>query len=713
VYLPEYFLRWSNHIFNISQMSYRYAKSRVVPILPILGIIFFTFLNGMFQDLSAQRTCAAVEVLQQQIQDNPERLIRLRDIEEHARQVIENRVAVEGVITIPVVVHVVHRTATENISEAQILSQIEVLNEDFRRLNTDANNTWPQAEDSEIEFCLAATDPQGNPTNGITRTSTTVNGFGTNDAVKFASSGGKDAWPTDTYLNVWVCNIGESILGYAQFPGGPSSTDGVVNDYRYFGTMGTATAPFNLGRTMTHEVGHWLNLRHIWGDGGCSVDDGVGDTPVSDAANYGCATGHVSCSSTDMVQNYMDYSDDACMNLFTAGQNTRMRALFAAGGDRESILNADVCQTYPESCSDGVLNGSETAVDCGGPECPPCPTCSDGLQNGLETGVDCGGPECDPCPTCNDGIQNGNETGIDCGGSNCPSCPVFCDDDWYHVTLTFDNYPKETSWQVTNAAGDVVASGDDYTTAGGTVIDSFCLGVDCYTFTIEDSYGDGMCCAYGEGSFTVTNPSGGVLFTGGQFGSQTSNDFCVTEDLCNDGIQNGDETGIDCGGSQCPSCPIVCLDNWVYLGLRLDQYPAETAWQIKDSSGTVLHSGSGYTVKNQLVIDSFCLPDACYEFYITDSYGDGICCQFGNGFFLLTNEQGDTLTFGGQFQENSTNEFCVGATSCSDGIQNGLETGVDCGGSECPACPTCNDGLQNGDETGVDCGGSECPACPT
>ena len=153
--------------------------------------------------------------------------------------------------------------------------RVDVLNADFRRLNADANNTWPQAQDSEIEFCLATVDPNGNATTGITRTSTNTTAFGTNDQVKSNSSGGKDAWDASKYMNMWVCDISGGILGYAQFPGGNPATDGVVIDYQYFGTIGTASASFDLGRTATHEVGHYLNLRHIWGDGGCSVDDFV------------------------------------------------------------------------------------------------------------------------------------------------------------------------------------------------------------------------------------------------------------------------------------------------------------------------------------------------------------------------------------------------------------------------------------------------------
>ncbi|NRA97122.1 MAG: zinc metalloprotease, partial [Planctomycetes bacterium] len=254
-------------------------------------------------------------------------------------------------------VHVVYRTATQNISTAQVQSQIDVLNEDFRRrTNSNASATLSQfqglAADTEIAFCLANQDPQGNPHSGITRTSTLISSFSNNDNVKFAATGGHDAWPASQYLNIWVCDLGGGLFGYAQFPGGPANTDGVVNDYAYFGRIGTATYPFHLGRTCTHEVGHYLNLRHIWGDGGCGVDDLVADTPLSDAANYGCPLSHSSCGSLDMVQNYMDYTDDSCMNIFTAGQKSRMRAQFSPGGYHASLLNSPACgptqPTLPE-----------------------------------------------------------------------------------------------------------------------------------------------------------------------------------------------------------------------------------------------------------------------------------------------------------------------------------------------------------------------------
>ena len=178
----------------------------------------------------------------------------------------------KSIITIPVVVHVVYNTNAENISDAQIFSQMDVLNADFRRTNSDASNTpsvWQNiAADCEIDFCLATIDPNGNPTTGITRTNTNQTSFSiSSDNVKYSSAGGIDPWPQDDYLNIWVCDLGGGLLGYATPPSSwTNPEDGVVIGYRYFGTTGVVQAPYNKGRTATHEVGHWLNLDHIWGD---------------------------------------------------------------------------------------------------------------------------------------------------------------------------------------------------------------------------------------------------------------------------------------------------------------------------------------------------------------------------------------------------------------------------------------------------------------
>ena len=233
-----------------------------------------------------------------------------------------------GIINIPVYVHVVYSNSNENISNAQVASQISVLNADFRKTNSDASQLPAEfandITDSEIEFTLA----------GTFRHSSSNSSWGTNDAVK-------SAYPPvtpSTHLNIWVCNIGGGILGYAQFPGGNSNTDGVVIGTQYFGDTGYVAAPFDKGRTGTHEVGHYLNLRHIWGDGRCKKDDFVTDTPSSDGPNYGCPSyPTVNCKSNDMSMNYMDYTDDNCMYMFTDGQRNRMRAIFASGGSRAGL----------------------------------------------------------------------------------------------------------------------------------------------------------------------------------------------------------------------------------------------------------------------------------------------------------------------------------------------------------------------------------------
>ena len=225
---------------------------------------------------------------------------------------------------------------------------------------------------------MATVDPNGNATTGITRKSTTRQDWGTTDDMKKASQGGVNPWNTSEYLNMWIVprmtSGGNTILGYAQFPGGSAATDGVVMAYNYFGRVGNVSAPFDGGRTTTHEVGHFLNLRHIWGDANCG-NDFVSDTPTHQTSNGGCPIGQVSCGSTDMVQNYMDYTNDSCMNLFTQGQKNRMRATLLSGGFRAALAQSDKCGGggSTPTCTDGVQNGDETGVDCGG-SCTPCQT---------------------------------------------------------------------------------------------------------------------------------------------------------------------------------------------------------------------------------------------------------------------------------------------------------------------------------------------------
>ncbi|MFN5183480.1 MAG: M43 family zinc metalloprotease [Bacteroidota bacterium] len=317
---------------------------------------------------SQTRVCGTMDNLDRLNSIDPLLQSKMAEIENQTDQFIQFQSAAKfsptpstmAVINIPVVVHVLYNTSTQNISDAQILSQITILNNDFRRLNADKINTPSTfssvAADCEFNFCLASVSPTGASTTGITRTFTSVTSWSANDQMKSSATGGVNPWPTDKYLNIWVCNLGGGLLGYAQFPGGSTATDGVVIGHQYFGNTGTATAPFNKGRTGTHEVGHWLNLRHIWGDAICA-NDFVSDTPTHYDANYGCPShpkSNTCGASAEMFMNYMDYTDDACMNMFTLGQKSRMQALFATGGARASLLTSNGC-------------GSGSTTTCGVP----------------------------------------------------------------------------------------------------------------------------------------------------------------------------------------------------------------------------------------------------------------------------------------------------------------------------------------------------------
>lgn len=279
------------------------------------------------------RGCASQEVHARQLQENPLLAQKMADIERITNEAIaENRI-VNGVLEIPVVFNVLYRTTAENISQTQLQSQIDVLNADFQGLNSDynASNPYNSVRGAiNVRFVL----------DNIVRKSTTKTSWGTADAMKKTATGGIAATSPTTKLNYWVCTIGGGILGYAQFPGGASATDGVVVDSKYTGTTGTATAPFNKGRTATHEVGHWMNLRHIWGDATCGSDL-VSDTPTHNAPNSGVpAVGHRStCTGQplEMFMNYMDYTDDRGMYMFSSGQVSRMAAIFSTTGPRKSF----------------------------------------------------------------------------------------------------------------------------------------------------------------------------------------------------------------------------------------------------------------------------------------------------------------------------------------------------------------------------------------
>lgn len=297
-----------------------------------------------------RRQCAAMQEYERLLEEQPSFRTNQQRAEEFTARAVTSgeadRVA-RRVITIPTVVHVLYKKPAENISKSQVESQMTALNQDFRGTNPDISavpDAWKGlVADPKIKFRLATKDPNGERTDGIVRVQTDRTSFGTGDDIKRSGKGGSSAWPTDAYLNIWVCTLGGGLLGYAQFPGGPKATDGVVILNSAFGTEGSATAPFDRGRTLTHEVGHWLNLRHIWGDTlDCSGGDRVPDTPNCEGPNYGKpAFPVITCGNApngDMFMNYMDYVDDAAMFMFTAGQVTRMSACLA--GPRKSLVGA-------------------------------------------------------------------------------------------------------------------------------------------------------------------------------------------------------------------------------------------------------------------------------------------------------------------------------------------------------------------------------------
>ncbi|HBS19553.1 MAG TPA: hypothetical protein DEA66_01795 [Flavobacteriales bacterium] len=522
-----------------------------------------------------ERVCHTMGNLERLMHEKPKMSQRMALIEKqtemHVRQVQANPAQhSQLVVTIPVVFHILYNTAAENISEAQVMSQMDILNEDFRRLNADQDNEWSQAADTQIEFCLASQDPNGNPTDGILRVPTNLTSFGTNDAMKFTSQGGSDAWPASDYMNFWVCDLGSSLLGYAQFPGGPASTDGIVCNYTATGNTGTASAPFDLGRTATHEVGHYLNLRHIWGDGGCGASDFVDDTPDSDGPNYGCALGSVACGTTDMVQNYMDYSDDACMNLFTQGQSDRMNALFAPGGARASLVSSPGCTP---AVPDFALDAQAQSVIA-----PAAGVCATSVTPVLR-------------------VRNNGEqtlTSLD-------------------VSYSLDGTEIGT---LTWTGALAYAESEDVT------LSEIAPAEGNHTF-----------------SFTVSNPNGGM-------DENATNDTATSDFFMN---TTGSGVTISVGGGS---------------------WDSEIGWSL-DLNGTVLASGGAGSVTE-------CIPNGCFTFNMTDSYGDG----WNGGTYTLTDDAGNVLASG----DLDTAQSGDGSTQGSDILQIGV---ADCG-LGCTDATACN-----------------------
>ncbi|WP_343636461.1 PKD domain-containing protein [Fluviicola sp.] len=391
-------------------------KTNGVKLRALFACLFFSvLLNGVFAQTNGVVRCYTDENNAILHANHPE-LESTQQFEQWIQSEMAANMAsgkiIGGVYQIPVVVHVIHNGeavgTASNVSYAAIQSQIDVLNEDFRRIfGSNGYNTNPLGADTQIEFCLSKRRPDGsaypNGEDGVNRINRNTAGFTAppysqtyveNTIKAYSYNNNTPAvvgtyargWDPAKYMNIWLCNLGNGLLGYAQFPQSPlggmgcgspvNGTDGVVFLYSSIGKSSVTgfPGPYNEGRTATHEIGHWLGLRHIWGDGGCTVDDYCNDTPEAAAANYGCPTIN-SCTNApdpgnDMVENYMDYTDDACMNIFTNDQKQRMRAVLEGSPLRLSLINSDACT--PPNPSDASVTDVFAPVgdNCAGPITP-------------------------------------------------------------------------------------------------------------------------------------------------------------------------------------------------------------------------------------------------------------------------------------------------------------------------------------------------------
>lgn len=548
--------------------------------------------NTLPEPVDGYIRCAADEYNAQLLNDNPnmmgsesfERQLAPK-IAEIKRQ-LESGSARALQFTIPVVVHVIHNGEPigvgPNISDAQVLSQIQVLNEDFRRLaGTRGFNTDPNGADVEVEFCLAQQDPDGCVTSGINRidmsgVSTSWSGPGGNtDTVLKPMT----FWDASQYMNMWSVNFSDgSLLGFAQFPGGPANSDGVVSNYTYFGSNDapgvTIPGSFNLGRTMTHEVGHYLGLFHTF-QGGCTgAGDQCADTPPVDAPNFGCPTTHQSCGNLDMVRNYMDYTDDACMNIFTNDQKARVIAVMNNSANRPNTTTSDKCTPLADVTNDGSVevNQLTPGAACSGQYVPniriqnygmvtlTSATISYDIDGGTSTDfpwtgnlangefvdvdlpvISAGGGE----HTLNVSIAspNGNADERNC---NDVASATFTGSDSFagtaevRLTIVPDNYGSEIEWTFSDEGG-VVASGGPYTDGNTTAINEvFNVSPEmCYTFNITDAYGDGICCDWGTGSYELRTDDDTIIFSGGEFSDAESVQISTAALSVDDYFANG------------------------------------------------------------------------------------------------------------------------------------------------------------------------------
>ena len=538
--------------------------------------------------------CATVEYEQFLQEKNPNRMSNaqfenwLLPLVAKQKAMRANSKTAGTVITIPVVVHVIHSGeeigVAPNITDAQVKSQIKVLNEDYRKmLDTPGYNTNPVGADVEIQFELAKQDPNGNPTNGINRVNLGEPSWADTDIEGTVKP--STIWNPSFYMNMWsLAFTDNTLLGYAQFPnssglpgldaiGGSTKTDGVVSNYNVFGSIdyndGTflLDGTYNKGRTMSHEVGHWLGLIHIWGDTACG-DDYCNDTPVHNDANYGCPT-VVNCDANgnEMVENYMDYTDDACMNIFTQNQKDRITTIINNAARRKSLITSTKNTAIPLFANDAEvkLEASVPKVFCGsvgnqtkqtitiinrGTTNLTAASLNYNINNGSNTTYNwtgnlatneqssfditinsaSDGTVSTNVVTANGGTDQRPTNNAATGTFTIPASPLNYTYTNYTFRLQQDLWGSETTWALKNGSGTTLYSGGPYTdkkSLPALITQNWTLANNqCYTFTITDGVGDGICCGGGDGYYDIkTNEGTTIVKSGGSFTSREMTTF--------------------------------------------------------------------------------------------------------------------------------------------------------------------------------------------
>nr|WP_315175429.1 M43 family zinc metalloprotease [uncultured Flavobacterium sp.] len=496
-----------------------------------------------------------------------------------------------AVLTIPVVVHVIHNGnqigSEENIFDQQVISQIQVLNEDFRKKSgTPGFNTNAVGADVEIEFALAKQDPSGILSNGINRVNLGQESWSTDEIDAIVKP--QTQWDPEKYLNIWVVKFTvNKLLGYAQFPNssglpginaneGPANTDGVVIGYTFFGSSsyfpgGTYVTDYDKGRTASHEVGHWLGLRHIWGDGDCSVDDFCADTPNAGKENEGCPVGVDSCPASpglDMIENYMDYTNDACMNIFTAEQKARMVAVMTNSPRRKELpsstagtpgtaytydakvaniaITVDGCKTTFSPLITIENRGTTTLTTVSityslDNISPKTYTWTGSLPQYATTDINLSAIASTAGAHIFYATINTVNNQTDLNATNNDLSKAFTQESSFNVTTTTvkldlqcDRDGTETTWTLKNSAGTTVYSGGPYKDSPTSIIlnpvenITFALtNGECYTFTIYDSFGDGIATNGGKGSYILKDANGVQFASGGVFTFSESKSFLI------------------------------------------------------------------------------------------------------------------------------------------------------------------------------------------